>query len=160
MSWMNRVENVLLSLWIGAMVGIGYIAAPVLFKLLDDRSMAGRLAGQMFEIVAVAGLVIGLILVVTVAMSQKLDSLREWRFWVLGLMLVIVISSLFIVQPMMADLKAQGLTPGSDAARQFGMMHGVSSMLYLATTLGGVMLLLMGLRSGKIRLKADDIKSL
>lgn len=155
-----RLENLVLSLWVGSMVGIGYIAAPVLFKMLDDRQLAGALAGQMFKIVSIGGLILGLLLVLSIVLSLKHKVLGEWRFWLLTIMLALVGASLFVIQPMMADLKAGGLAPGSDLARKFGMMHGVSSVMYLITTLSGMLLLFLGLRSSRIRLSASDIHSL
>ncbi len=139
-------ENLLLSLWTGAMVGVGYIGAPVLFKALDDRTLAGSLAGQMFHIVAIAGLVIGGVLLLLRYKEESVALFFHWRGWLLCLMLVLVAVGLFVLQPMIAEVKAQGLVEGSEAAKKFGMLHGVSSLLYLLTVLSGAILLLLGLR--------------
>jgi hypothetical protein len=37
-----------LTLWVGGFWAIGYLAAPMLFYNLDDRMLAGMLAGKMF----------------------------------------------------------------------------------------------------------------
>jgi hypothetical protein len=160
MSRLSRIENLLLSLWIGSMVGIGYIAAPVLFRLLDDRKLAGTLAGEMFSIVGLAGMIIGLLLVGSYVLNHKLAATREWRFWVLCAMLIIVILSHFVVQPYMAELKLQGLVEGSKAAKHFGMMHGVSSIMYLITNLLGALLIIMGLQPRARRVRASDLNQL
>ena len=62
MNKLEGMERLLLSLWVGIMVGVGYIATPVLFKVLDDRKMAGGLAGEMFHVVTIIGLIFGGIL--------------------------------------------------------------------------------------------------
>jgi uncharacterized membrane protein YuzA (DUF378 family) len=141
-----RLENLLLALWVGGLVAIGYISAPVLFINLDDRRMAGALAGEMFSIIGIAGAVIGVVLLLMYFLREQKQSLRQWRFYLLALMLSCVVAITFVVQPYMASLKAEGLVPGSDSAKQFGMMHGVSSILYMVTSIAGVVLLLVGLR--------------
>ena len=49
-------ERILLTLWVGGLWTIGYIVAPALFANLEDRALAGTLAGVMFEIVAYVGM--------------------------------------------------------------------------------------------------------
>jgi len=141
-----RLENLLLAIWVGGLLAIGYIAAPVLFANLDDRQMAGMLAGNMFFIIGVVGAVIGPLLLLMYVLREQKQSLRQWRFYLLMLMSVCVVTITFVVQPYMAALKVQGLLPGSDAANRFGMMHGVSSMLYMFSTIAGAILLWSGLR--------------
>ena len=41
-------DRILLTLWVGSLWAIGYIAAPTLFATLEDRALAGTLAGAMF----------------------------------------------------------------------------------------------------------------
>lgn len=160
MTKLTRIENLLLSLWVGSMVGIGYIAAPVLFRTLDDRKLAGSLAGEMFSIVGLVGLILGLVLLVSYITKFKALAVREWRFWFLASMFALVVASQFIIQPYMAELKLQGLVEGSQAAKRFGMMHGVSSILYLMTTLFGAVLIVLGLQPQAKRLRASDLNQL
>lgn len=134
-------ERILLTLWVGGLWAIGYIAAPTLFSILDDKALAGSLAGQMFHIISYIGLVCGTLLVISVFQKSRL----QWQFWILLLMLVLVASSEFILQPMMADLKAQGLLEGSPTKKQFGILHGVASTIYLFVSLCGLSLVAFGL---------------
>ena len=46
------------------------------------------------------------------------------------------------ITPVMQELKAAGLVPGSDEAAQFGRLHGISSILYLITSLLGLYVVL------------------
>ena len=143
---MARLESLLLSIWIGGMIAIGYLAAPVLFTQLEDRALAGALAGEMFSWVSHIGLFCGALLLVLMVLTSKQVLLRAWRFWVLLIMVACIASLLYVVQPMMAQLKLEGLVPGTEAARQFGTLHGVSSVLYLVTSVFGVILILAGMR--------------
>jgi len=141
------VERLLMTLWIGGVCAVGYLVAPILFATLDDRQLAGMLAGKMFSAISWAGLVIGVLLTVGCLVSQGSAWLRQWRGWAMAVILIIVVSMLFVVQPMMADLKAQGpIIPGSDLAATFGRLHGISSGLYLVMSLLGLTLVALGLR--------------
>ena len=139
----TSIEKILFTLWVGSLWSIGYIAAPVLFLVLEDRQLAGKLAGHMFHIVSYVGLTCGVLLLL-----NQLRSLRfHWRLWVIVAMLVAVACGEFLLQPMMETLKSQGLIEGSAVRRQFGILHGVASTLYLVESLLGLLLVICGLRA-------------
>ena len=140
MSPVVTVERILLTLWVGSLWAIGYMAAPVLFKLLEDRSLAGNLAGEMFHIVSYVGIICGGFLI---AMSVRRGT--NWRLWVLLTMLVLVICGEFVLQPMMQELKAIGLLEGSAEKARFGVLHVIASSLYLINSLLGLTLVIFGL---------------
>jgi hypothetical protein len=142
----GAIERVILTAWVGGSWAIGYLAAPVLFKVLEDRRLAGELAGHMFKIIAIVGLICGAALLVLAIAQAGARWLRSWRGAVLLAMIVLVAIGLLVVQPMIQEVKAQGLVEGSDAMRRFGMLHGVSSILYLATSVCGLVLVAAGLR--------------
>ena len=52
----EHIYSIAITLWVGALWAIGYLAAPTLFRLLEDRPLAGRLAGEMFTYVAWLGM--------------------------------------------------------------------------------------------------------
>lgn len=136
----RAVEYPLLTLWVGGMWVIGYLAVPILFATLDDRMLAGMLAGKMFTAMSYIGLGAGGLLLVLALLKRPRS---RWRVRLLLLMLLLVAVGEFVLQPMMAELKAMGLVEGSDAAARFGMLHGVSSIIYLLNSLGGVALLIL-----------------
>jgi hypothetical protein len=145
MRFLHATERVLLTTWVGGLWAIGYLAAPVLFKVLEDRRMAGELAGHMFKIVAIVGLVCGTCLLIAALQRHGAAWLRSWRVWTLAAMIILVAIGLFVLQPMIQEVKAQGLVEGSEQARRFGMLHGLSSILYLLTSVGGLALVACGL---------------
>lgn len=55
----DKLALVSITLWVGALWAIGYLAAPTLFYHLPDRQLAGALAGGMFSIVAYIGMACG-----------------------------------------------------------------------------------------------------
>jgi len=147
MTFFPKLEQVLLTLWVGGLWAIGYIAVPSLFYTLDDRRLAGELAGQMLQSIHVIGLVCGALLLIGLFYDLGRQFFRQWRGWFLMAMLLLTVLAVFVLQPMMVDLKAQGpLIKGSDLAVSFGRLHGVASLLYLLSSLMGLALVAFSLR--------------
>ena len=149
-------ERILLTLWIGGMWTTGFIVAPTLFNMLDDRILAGNIAGRLFTIMSYLGLVCGILLLVGQFSRSFSGWQRNWRIWVLVAMLVVISIGEFGLQPMMAQLKATGLEQGSEAARQFGHLHGIASSLFLLNSLLGLVLVVFGLDVGISRTAGES----
>ena len=93
------------------------------------------------------GLFCAVLLLLSLAAQQGRKGLREWRSLVLIVMLTLMAIGLFVLQPMMVDLKAQGpISTGSALAAQFGRLHGLASILYMLVSLCGLALVALGLR--------------
>lgn len=137
-------ERLLLTLWVGALWAIGYLAVPVLFALLEDRALAGMLAGRMFSLVSYLGLVCGGVLLAGTVLRHGRAAWRGLRAGLLLVMLSLVVAGEFGLQPLMAQLKAGGLAEGSVQAAQFARLHGIASLLYLINSLCGLLLVGMG----------------
>lgn len=140
MNFHYATERLLLTLWVGGMWITGYMVAPILFSVLDDRQLAGLLAGHMFTAMSYIGLGCGGLLVLG---SLYRHGIRHWRIAVLLVMLIVVCTGEFVLQPMMAELKAQGLIEGSAAAANFGKLHGVATILFLINSLAGLLLVVV-----------------
>lgn len=131
------VNRVLLTLWVGSLWVTGFMVTPLLFAQLDDRVLAGTIAGKLFTMTAFIGLACGSILL----LSELLGSHRKrWRIVVLVTMLLLVAVGQFVVAPMIGDLRAEGL---ADTA-QFARAHGLASLMFMATSLFGLLLVLIG----------------
>lgn len=140
-------QRILLTLWVGGLWTAGYIVAPMLFHVLDDRRLAGELAGEIFGVMSYVGLACGIVLLIGLIYQAGRDVLRAWQFWALVAMLALVSIGEFILQPMIYTLKAAtpgGFVEGSGAAARFGILHGISSLLFLATSLLGLALVAFG----------------
>lgn len=141
----SGINRALLTLWIGGLWISGYLVAPTLFSMLEDRQLAGQLAGQIFQSMNYIGLIVGgYLLIVTIFKSGNRFT-KEWQVWALSVMLFLIIIAIFVVQPAMQDLKAQGITEGSYQATQFGRLHGLSSVMFLVNSLVGLALVSVGL---------------
>jgi len=135
---MNRFAEALhslaVTLWAGALWAIGLLAAPLLFKMIADRTLAGSVAGRMFLYVALLGIGCGLYLLLFRLARFGSHALRQAFFWIVFLMLALTLVGEFGVQPILAALKQQA---GAQAVMEsvfrdrFAAWHGVASVLYV-----------------------------
>ncbi len=135
---MTALERIAAALWVGGLWAVGYLAVPVLFAMLEDRQLAGALAGQIFSLLNIAGLFCAVVLIGVGLVRCGGGWLRSRRGMAVVAMTLLVALSMTVLQPMMQELKAAGLVPGSEAAARFGQLHGLSSVLYLVTSLLGL----------------------
>lgn len=150
----DALRSVALTLWIGGLWAIGYLVAPTLFSALsNDRPLAGLLAGQLFELIGWVGLSCGVYLLLFTVLRLRSAALRQWHFWGLLLMFLLTAVSLFGIQPLLAQIKADALpreVMESVLRNRFVTWHGVSSILFLVQSLLGLLLVAGGsLRSGR-----------
>lgn len=141
----GHLASLLATAWVGGLWAVGYLAVPVLFYAQPDRQLAGMLAGQMFALVAYLGMVCGTYLLIQRISVSGRRSFRQALFWVVAAMLLATLVIQFGIQPVMADLKTQALpldVMHSAFAGRFKMLHGVSSILYLAQSLLGVFIVI------------------
>lgn len=131
------LERILLTAWVGSLWGTGFMVAPVLFATLDDRTLAGTLAGELFNLTAWLGLGCGALLLLV---ARALGRPAGWRTWILVAMLVLVAAGHFGLAPMIAELRSAGL---ADTPR-FGQLHGLAGLLYLLSALAGLVLVAAG----------------
>lgn len=132
-------ERLLLTLWVGSLWAIGYIAVPMAFVTLGDLTLAGNYAGKLFSAVNILGLGCGTVLLVGKFISQGKQAVALWRFWVLVLMLVLTLVFSCYLQPEIAAIKQ--LTSQDDAiSERFNLFHVVSKNLYMIVSLLGLTL--------------------
>jgi len=153
---MSRLADALyhlaITLWVGALFAIGYLAAPTLFAQLADRALAGSLAGEMFRWVAWLGLACAGYLLLFLMARRGFGVLRSSVFWLVLVMLVLTVAGYFGIAPILAELKADALprqVMESALRDRFATWHGISSGLYLIESLLGVVLVVIQTRGKK-----------
>ncbi|GMR08308.1 MAG: DUF4149 domain-containing protein [Gammaproteobacteria bacterium] len=137
-------ERILLTLWVGGMWITGYMVTPLLFATLGDKHLAGNVAARLFTSMSYIGLVCGGLLLINQWYYAGRKIYKSWRAGLLVLMLIIIVVGQFVLQPMMVELKASGLIEGSNTAAQFGKLHGVAAILFLANSIAGLVLVISG----------------
>jgi hypothetical protein len=144
--FLSALYNIAVTLWVGGLLAIGYLAAPVLFAQLADRSLAGAVAGAMFSVIAWVGLACGTYLMLFILAAKGWRAIQSGVFWIVLLMLVLTVAGHFGVQPVLAQLKADALprqVMESALRDRFSTWHGVSSALYLVQSLLGIALVIL-----------------
>jgi len=130
-----------ITLWVGGLWAIGYLAAPVLFASLGDRQLAGMVAGKLFALIGWIGLGSAAYLLIFLIVRWGTGVFKRALFWLVILMALMTAASQFGIQPLMAQLKADALpreVMESVLRDRFATWHGVSSVLYLIQSLFGL----------------------
>jgi hypothetical protein len=136
-----------ITLWVGGMLAVGYLAAPVLFAELSDRILAGNLAGKMFTWMARIGLGCGGYILLFLMVRRGWPAFKSSVFWITLVMVALVAAGYFGVQPIIQHLKEAALPAEvmqSALRDRFATWHGISSVVYLIQSVLGVMLVLQG----------------
>lgn len=141
----HRIFRLLVVVWVGSLLTIGYAAAPTLFATLD-RVAAGAVAARLFRIEAIIGVLCGILALALGNVLVRRGALvyRPLRGWLAG-MLICVLVGYFALQPFMEAMRSAALEGGVDVAHsayaaRFGVLHGISSLIYLIESLLGIVL--------------------
>jgi hypothetical protein len=139
----DGLARVFLVLWVGSLIALGAIAAPVLFASLDDKQLAGMLAGKMFAIGAWVGIAAGAYLLLHRLARDGVAALKTLFFWLVLVMLLLTLAGHFGVQPILENLKHQALPLAvmqSVFADRFAQWHGISRVLWVIQSALGLLL--------------------
>lgn len=135
-------ERLLLTLWVGSLWAIGYLAVPMAFANMEV-SLAGDYAGKLFHAVNILGIACGVVLIVSRLFIFGFRRFHlYWRSWMLLLMLASCLVFIGYLQPEMQTLKQQDWQQSEQLVAQFTQLHKFSQNLYLAMSLFGLMLVL------------------
>ena len=141
----DKLSFFAITLWVGGLWAIGYLAAPVLFSALGDKMLAGMLAGKMFTWIAYIGMACGFYLLIHRLATFGGGALKQGFFWAALVMLLLTLAGHFGIQPILESLKEQALPKGvmeSMFRDRFARWHGISSIVYLIESLLGLILVL------------------
>ncbi|RJG00073.1 DUF4149 domain-containing protein [Noviherbaspirillum saxi] len=140
-----RLRLLVATIWAGSLWTVGYLVAPTLFITLDDRVLAGTIAGRLFRVEAWLCVACAIVLGILVRYFSPDLERKQIRSiaWLIAGMLACTLIGYFGLQPFMAALREAAGPAGvmdSDAKLQFGLLHGASSAIYLVQSLLGVAL--------------------
>ncbi|MDH5358139.1 MAG: DUF4149 domain-containing protein [Gammaproteobacteria bacterium] len=138
----SSTERLLLTLWVGSLWAIGYIAVPVAFASLADTAIAGNYAGKLFSAVNLLGLGCGSVLLLTMLVRFGRQSLTAWRLWVILVMVALTLVFSFYLQPEIVAIKQMDWQQDSDLAERFSLLHTISKNLYMVVSLLGLTLVI------------------
>lgn len=129
-------ENVLLTLLVGGLWAIGYVAVPVIFATLEDKQLAGQLAARLFSVGGGMAMVMGGLLLLLLLLKQGRALFADWSAGALLLLLLLLAVVQFAIAPEINVMREAGNT----AAADFKSLHQWASGLYMAASVLGLAL--------------------
>jgi hypothetical protein len=115
--------------------------APTLFATLDDRTLAGSIAGRLFRIEAWVSIACALTMFGLLLRQKAVQPNFKACMMLTGAMLMCTLIGYFGLQPFMAALRESAGGLNTEAVRaRFGLLHGISSAIYLLQSLLGAAL--------------------
>jgi hypothetical protein len=142
----DALQSIAVTLWVGGLWVVGFIVAPLLFSRLDDRVLAGALAGRFFTVVAWIGIACAVYLLAFRVARFGAVCLRQGFFWAVLGMLLLALAGEFGVRALMDGLVTQALPKQvmeSVFRDRFVTWHGVASVLYIIQGLLGLVLVVL-----------------
>lgn len=150
---LEAVQAIAVTLWVGALWTSGLVVAPLLFEVLDDRTLAGAVAGRVFELTAWIGLVCGVCILFTLFVLRRRRGLHNSVLWLVIVMLVLALIGQFGIQPLLAGIREQAYPQPvmqSVLGARFAFWHMVATTLYLVQCLLGAALVVCNSRGASI----------
>ena len=133
----QRLFILIAGVWVGSILAVGYLVAPVIFSTMTDRQVAGMVAGSVFKAQAYLSIIvcIALMVLANLLVTRGLNQYKAIRLLLLG-MLICTAAASFILIPWLDALRDQALLEGmpvmlSPSADLFRILHGASSILFL-----------------------------
>lgn len=143
-NWSDKFSLIVITMWIGGLWAAG-AAAYILFDTLQDKQLAGQLAGKVFSYVSYLGLFSAFFLLIQRLFTFGTLALKQGFFWAVFVMLLLVLAGHFGIQPILAQLKADAFPSDvmqSVFADRFRAWHGVASIAYVLQCLLGLVVVL------------------
>lgn len=138
--WIDNISCVVITFWVGDL-WITALWAGVMFKTLEDPTLAGSIAGEFFSIMTYIGLVSGCTLLTLRFLRNGFGVFKQLYFWTIVAMLSMVILEKYGVHPQIEAVKAAAapqaveLSPYADS---FKIWHAVARVVYLVQCVLGL----------------------
>jgi hypothetical protein len=135
------LRRLILAVWTGGLLAVGGLVAPTLFSVLTDRTLAGRVAAELFTRVTLVSLVFAVCLAFATLIFDRSDGARRRAVYTM-LPGVLLAGNEYLVRPTLQLVRA--VSGGSSAV--FAVWHSVSAGLYIVASLVVLGLLIVELR--------------
>lgn len=152
--FLDALQAIAITLWVGALWTSGLLVAPLLFQTLADRTLAGTVAGRLFELTAAIGLVCAACILIIWLVRRRRRESQNNLAWLVVAMLVVAVVGQFGVQPVLAGIREQ-VHPQpvmeSAVAARFAFWHVTATVMYLVQCLLGAALVVLSRATGQGR---------
>jgi hypothetical protein len=138
---LDAVQAIAVTFWVGALWTSGLVVAPLLFRMLDDRTLAGTIAGSLFSTTTLIGIACSACILTVWLLRQRGQTPHHYYLvWLVVAMLAFALIGQYGIQPVLASLRDQAYPQPvmrSAFADSFARWHMLAGILYLAQSLLG-----------------------
>ncbi len=141
---LRKLSWVVITFWVGSLWMTG-LSASILFDTIQDRQLAGEVAGHLFSTVSYIAYASGVFLLIQDWLENKAAAFKQSYFWIVLAMFLLAFIGHFGIQAHLVQLKAMAYPTNvmqSEYATQFSTWHGVSGAVYLLECVLGLALVL------------------
>ena len=155
MSTLARIIHLLaVSLWLGSVAFVSFVAAPIIFRTLP-RNLAGDVMGAIFPAYYSVGLVCGAVAFLALLAAVGFGGGWTLRVGAVGVLLVVMLGANiyagFVVQPKASEVKVEmrqaasgpEASPPAKLKADFDRLHTRSVQLNAVVLIGGLLVLLL-----------------
>lgn len=148
------VHLVAVSVWLGSVVFVSFVAAPIIFRTLP-RQQAGDVVGAIFPVYYIVGLICGAVALLSLLVAVGFAEGWTLRTAAVGLFLVLMLAAnayaAFVVQPKARQVKAEmrraatspEAVPPVKLKAEFNRLHALSVQLNGVVLAGGLCVLIL-----------------
>ncbi len=133
-------DRLLVTLWVGSLLSIGFIAVPLAFMTFEDSEVAGNYAGELFRVVNILGIGCASALLITKLVQYGKQVFKLWRVWIICLMLLLTLYLVVVLFPQAELIKTMDWRTDPILSEQFDSVHSLSELMYVIISLLGVSL--------------------
>lgn len=136
---LDAVQAIAVTFWVGALWTSGLLVAPLLFRMLDDPTLAGTIAGSLFSTTTLIGVACGTCILIVWFLRQRGQTPQHYYLaWLVVAMLAIALIGQYGIQPVLVSLREQAYPQPvmqTAFADSFARWHMVAGILYLVQCL-------------------------
>lgn len=150
--FLDALQAIAVTLWVDALWTSGLLVAPLLFQTLADRTLAGTVAGRLFELTATIGLVCAACILIIWLVRRRRRESQNNLAWLVVAMLVLAVAGQFGIQPVLAGIREQVYPQPvmeSVVAARFAFWHVTATVMYLVQCLLGAALVVLSRATGQ-----------
>jgi Mn2+/Fe2+ NRAMP family transporter len=133
-------DRLLVTLWVGSLLSIGFIAVPLAFITFDNVEIAGNYAGELFRVVNLLGIGCAIALLLTKLIQHGKNTFKLWRVWIISVMLILTLYLIVFLFPEADAIKRLDWRTDPILSEQFSSLHSLSEVVYSIISLLGITL--------------------
>lgn len=147
MSFLRFLMLLSLVVWLGGLMFLAFVEAPIAFSLLPTRHIAGSMVGRSLDLLHYMAMASGVVFLIASMFYNRMAAGNARplaaRHLLIVLMLLLTVISQFAISPKMHAIRAElgvidNVPPDNPLRRDFDRLHGWSEKFEVAVLLLGL----------------------